>query len=272
MLKSRFNITEKEEAEEQEEYESQSEPSVSRRAEEAVQEFEHLEIRLERKLNRSEVSVRLGHLGKTADGDGYAYLKATCTGMGLTDIRALAAFEHLQFVDVSDNLLTIEALQVVTKLPFLVLLHADRNRLSSASLARSRYLQVVILNHNNIRSVHDVHQPELSTLEVGYNKVEKIEFNSRMPTLKCLDFRYNLIADVSNLDFPNLDSLYLAGNKITSLAGIERLTNLRILHMRNNPIALLNGFDQTLAKLQYINLRNCKVATLKQIRKLQVRI
>lgn len=188
----------------------------------------------------------------------------------MTDIKAITAFEHLQIVDLTDNLLTTEALQVVAKLPFLVLLHTDKNRLNSAALPKSRYLQVVIMNHNNIKSVHDVYQPELSTLEIGYNKLEKIEFKNRMPTLRCLDFRYNLIADITNFEFPNLDSLYLAGNKITSLMCIGNLINLRILHLRNNPIASLNGFDPTLTKLQYVNLRNCKVATLKQVKKLQV--
>ncbi|CAK1582280.1 unnamed protein product [Parnassius mnemosyne] len=260
MLKSHFNLTQrdKEGEEVEDEYESKSEHSK-----------ENELPKSERRLNRSEVSVRLSHLGKTADGDGYTYLKAKCTGMHLTDISAIVSFKHLQFVDVSNNLLTTEALQVVTKLPFLVLIHADKNRLDSASLKKAKYLQVIIMNYNNITSVNDVYQPELSTLEVGYNKVENIAFKNRMPTLKCLDFRYNLISNISDLNFPNLDSLYLAGNKIKSLIGLEKLINLRILHVRNNPIASLNGFDSGLTKLEYINLRNCKVGTLKQIKKLQ---
>lgn len=191
--------------------------------------------------------------------------------MQLTNIRAIASFKHLQFVDVSDNFLTTEALQVVTKIPFLVLIHADKNHLDSAYLKKSKYLQVIIMNSNNISSVFDVYHPELSTLEVGNNEIAKIDFRDRMPTLRCLDFRYNRISDISNLNFPNLDSLYLAGNKISSLVGIENLVNLRILHVRNNPIKLLNGFNADHTKLQYINLRNCKVTTMMQVKKLQVR-
>lgn len=131
-------------------------------------------------------------------------------------------------------------------------------------------MQVIIMNNNFLTSVHDVYQPELSTLEVGYNKIKKIEFDYKMPNIKCLDFRHNLIQDINNLDFPNLDSLYLAGNQITSLIGIELLVNLRILHVRNNPIKLLNGFDPGLKKLQYLNLRYCRVATLRQVKKLRV--
>lgn len=190
--------------------------------------------------------------------------------MKLTDINAMKCFKHLQFVNVSDNYLTLDALQALTELPFLVLIHADKNLLNSAALTRMKYLQVIIMNNNSISSVHDVYQPELNTLEIGYNKIRNVYFENRMPNLKCLDFRYNLIQDISDFNFPNLDSLYLAGNRITILVGIEKLVNLRILHVRNNPIKLLNGFEPGLLKLQYINLRNCRVKTLKQIKKLKV--
>ncbi|CAH3891090.1 unnamed protein product [Pieris brassicae] len=103
-------------------------------------------------------------------------------------------------------------------------------------------------------------------------RLNKGEINSRLGVLGKIASGdgYNFIEDISNIDFPNLDSLYLAGNKITSLLGIERLKNLRILHVRNNPIKLLNGFDSEHKKLQYVNLRNCKVSTLKQVKKLRV--
>lgn len=191
--------------------------------------------------------------------------------MRLTNINALKCFQHLQFVDVSRNNLDLEGLQAVTALPFLVLLQADKNRIESAALNKTKYLQVIILNNNHLTSVEDVYQPELCTLEAGYNQITKVSFINKMPNLKCLDFRYNILRDIDGFDFPNLDSLYLAGNKINSLVGLEILVNLRILHVRNNPIRFLNGFESELTKLAYINLRNCKVGTLRQIKKLRVR-
>ncbi|XP_030035386.1 leucine-rich repeat-containing protein 23-like [Manduca sexta] len=224
----------------------------------------------ERKLNKSEVSIRLSMLGKTAEGDGYTYLKATLTDMKLTDITAIKSFKHLQFLNVSNNFLDLEALQVITQLQFLILIQADKNNLYSVALKKMKYMQVMIMNNNNVSSVHDVFQPELSTLELAYNKIQKVRFDSKMSNIKCLDFRYNIIDDIGDINFPNLDSLYLAGNKITSLVGIEKLVNLRILHVRYNPIRTLNGFVPELKKLQYINLRNCKIASLKQVKKLKV--
>lgn len=200
----------------------------------------------------------------------YTYLKATITGLGLTNLDAIKCYHHLQFLDVSNNHLTLTSLQPVTKLPYLVLIQADKNALQSAALTKCKYLQVIIINFNNLTSVHDVYQPELSTLEVGNNIIQKIQFDKKMPNIKCLDFHNNLIEHIEGLDFPLLDSLYLAGNRIKSLVGLEKLVNLRTLHVRNNPIRLLDGFGPGLTKLKYINLRNCKVSTLKQIKKLRV--
>ncbi|XP_045781586.1 leucine-rich repeat-containing protein 23-like [Maniola jurtina] len=273
MLKSHFNIAKQHDIELEELPEDAPEEVPGEAPEETEDELEEnaqITFSSERRLNRSEVSVRLSLLGKTAEGDGYTYLKASCTGMNLTNISAIKSFQHLQFVDVSNNSLDLESLQEVTELPFLILIHADKNLLNSAALKKMKYMQVMIMNNNSITSVHDVYQPELCTLEVGYNKIKKIQFDYKMPNIKCLDFRYNLVQDISDFDFPNLDSLYLAGNKITTLVGIERLVNLRILHVRNNPIKLLYGFHPGLKKLQYLNLRNCRVASLRQVKKLRV--
>lgn len=190
--------------------------------------------------------------------------------MSLTDIVAIKCFRHLQFVDVSNNFLDLDSMQAVTELPCLVLLHADKNILHSAALKKTKYLQVLILNYNHLTSVHDVFQPELSTLEAGYNKIHRVAFENRMPNIKCLDFRYNFLQDIADFNFPNLDSLYLGGNKIKNLVGLERLVNLRILHVRYNPIRALDGFDAGLTKLNYVNMRNCKITTLKQVKKLRV--
>ncbi|XP_059060685.1 leucine-rich repeat-containing protein 23-like isoform X2 [Achroia grisella] len=222
MLKSHFNLRPDDSGEQEETVEEEQ-------ASEAAE--EEKVVHPVRKLNRFEVCGRLSLLGKTAEGDGYTYLKAKCTGMSLTDISGLKYYKHLQFVDVSDNHLDLDALQVLTDLQFLVLIHADKNILHSAALKKMKYLQVIIMNYNLITSVHDIYQPELSTLEVGYNKIERVSFDNRMPNIKCLDFRYNTIEDISNLDFPKLDSLYLAGNKITSLV----LTALDTLVMKGCP-------------------------------------
>ncbi|XP_035436939.1 leucine-rich repeat-containing protein 23-like isoform X2 [Spodoptera frugiperda] len=190
--------------------------------------------------------------------------------MNITRIDVIRSYKHIMFLDVSNNLLDLDALQVVTQLPNLILIHADENRIASAGLKQMKYLQVIIFNNNQITSLADVFQEQLSTLELGFNKIKTIDFKFKMPTMRVLDLRNNLITEIPPLEFPKLDSLYLAGNKIKTLAGIELLVNLRVLHVRNNPIRYLDGFNEDHTKLQYINLRNCRVTTLRQVRKLKV--
>ncbi|CAH0406646.1 unnamed protein product [Chilo suppressalis] len=268
MLRSRLNLVESTEELTHGEYGEEG-GEISESRDEAVVEEEKI-VYPSRPVRRHDIIAGLGLLGKTAEGDGYTYLKVTLNGLKLTDLSLLTSYKHLQYVDVSNNNLESEALQVLADLPFLVLVHADKNVLHSAALKRMKYLQVLIMNHNLITSVNDVYQPELCTLEVGYNKINRVTFTNKMPHIKVLDFRYNFIEDIADFNFSNLDSLYLAGNKITSLQGLERLVNLRILHMRNNPIKSLDGFHECLTKLQYVNLRNCKVLTLRQVKKLKV--
>ncbi|XP_011564278.3 leucine-rich repeat-containing protein 23 [Plutella xylostella] len=233
--------------------------------------YEETSEHVARKLFKSEVSVRLSMIGKTAEGDGYTYVKAICTNMGLTNIDAMLSFKHLQYIDVSHNKLTLVNLQVLTKLPYVLFLQADDNKLDSAALNPMEYLQVIVMNYNKITSVSDVYQPELSTLELGHNKIDEVKFERKLTKLRCLDLRYNNIKVMSDIcDLQCLDSLYLAGNKVKSLAGLDKLENLRILHLRFNPLKKLNGLNKNNRKLQYINLRSCMVGTLKQIKKLKV--
>ncbi|XP_022819294.1 leucine-rich repeat-containing protein 23-like [Spodoptera litura] len=258
MLKSHFNLVGTDSESEEEVIEAEV-------IEESVE--EELPPRL---LQRSEVCTRLSMLGKTASGDGYTFLKCKLVGMRMTSIDAIKCYKHIMFLDVSNNYLDLHALQVITQLPNLILIHADENRLTSAGLKQMRYLQVIIFNNNQITSLEDVFQEQLSTLELGFNKLTKIDFKPKMPTMRVLDLRNNLITEIPPLEFPRLDSLYLAGNKIKTLTGIELLVNLRVLHVRNNPIRYLDGFNENQTKLQYINLRNCRVTTLRQVKKMKV--
>lgn len=63
----------------------------------------------------------------------------------LTDVRTILNFKHVLFVDVSGNYLTLDALQVLTEMPYLVLLKAERNLVESAALQRMPFLQVGII-------------------------------------------------------------------------------------------------------------------------------
>lgn len=118
----------------------------------------------EKILSFDEASRCLSVLGKDESGSRYAYLMITvtdryhkteksflCGGKNsflrkLTNVRTILNFKHVLFVDVAGNFLDLDALQVLTELPYLILLKADRNITESAALNPAPFLQV---NHTD---------------------------------------------------------------------------------------------------------------------------
>ncbi|XP_044263080.1 leucine-rich repeat-containing protein 23-like [Tribolium madens] len=230
------------------------------------------EVIKEKKLTFEEASKCLNTLGKDETGSRYAYLMITASNRKLTDVSIILRFKHVLFLDLSGNYLTTDALQVLTEMPFLILLKAERNRVDSAALKPMPYLQVLALNQNQIKQVGNIDQPLLDCLEMNYNDIYNTEFETaNLKQLKQLEMRSNLLFEISGFYPPNLRKLYMAANKITTINSPEfaKLAYLEILHLRENNIQNLDGFSEAQTSLKYINLRNNKIEKFKEFRKLQ---
>lgn len=224
----------------------------------------------EKKLTFPEASKCLCILGKDESGVRYAYLMLSVAEKFLTDIEIISNFKHVLYVDLSGNFLNLEALQPVCKLPYLLYLKAERNKIESAALTPMPYLQVLILSKNQITETCDINQPILETLDLGYNEIYTVQFDrERLENLKELSLHANHLLDTSGMYPLRLENLYLACNKITKIhRDLNTLTNLQVLHLRDNSIRKLNGFSDQLANLTYLNLRNNKINKVRQFRKL----
>lgn len=108
---------------------------------------------VEKKLSFEEASNSLNTLGKDESGIRYAYLMITATDKKLTDVSVILNFKHVLFLDLSGNLLNLEALQVLANMPFLIMLKADRNRVESAALDTIPYLQVLKPSNDKFKSM-----------------------------------------------------------------------------------------------------------------------
>ncbi|ENN75360.1 hypothetical protein HUJ04_006579 [Dendroctonus ponderosae] len=226
---------------------------------------------VEKKLTFEEASKCLNTLGKDESGIRYAYLMITATDKKLTDISIILNFKHVLFLDLSGNYLNLEALQVLAKMPFLLMLNANRNRVESGALDTMPYLQTLCLNINKIEETYDISQPMLETLELEFNQIFTAQFdNEKLPHLLELDLKGNHLIDLSGLYPESLERLFVAQNKITRLndLALSKLTNLTTLHLRDNKIRKLNGFSEFLTKLSYLNLRNNNITKVRQFRKL----
>lgn len=225
----------------------------------------------EKKLTFDEASKCLNTLGKDESGVRYAYLMITATEKKLTDISIVVNFKHVLFLDVSDNFLNVDAFQVLSGMPFLLYLRAERNRLESADLDPMFYLQCMILNKNQITETCDVNQPSLEILELQDNLIYTIQLDrERLSNLKMLNLRGNQLIDFSGTYPSSLEKLYLNQNKISKIvADFSQLANLTVLHLRDNQIKKLSGFTDQLANLTYLNLRNNKINKVREFRRLQ---
>ncbi|XP_076260575.1 leucine-rich repeat-containing protein 23-like [Rhynchophorus ferrugineus] len=225
----------------------------------------------EKKLTFEQASRCLDKLGKDESGARYAYLMITAVDMKLTDVSIILSFKHVLFVDLSGNFLNLDALQVLCKMPFLILLKADRNRVESGSLNSMPYLQMLSLNINKIEETYDIAQPMLETLNLEFNQIFTAQFEKeRLQNLKELNLKGNHLMDISGSYPDTVERLFLAQNKITRLSGLitTKLINLTTLHLRDNKIRKLSGFSEDFSKLEYLNLRNNNVTKLRQFRKL----
>ncbi|CAI8048087.1 Nischarin [Geodia barretti] len=94
---------------------------------------------------------------------------------------------------------------------------------------------------NNITSIDTSLQllPALTSLDLSYNYIERLENLTGLPNLKVVDLSYNKVADVKDLHLTigNVSKLALAHNLITSLEGLDRCLSLAYLDLSSNQIA-----------------------------------
>ncbi|CAH1967970.1 unnamed protein product [Acanthoscelides obtectus] len=224
----------------------------------------------EKKLTFEEASRCLNTLGKDESGVRYAYLMLSATERKLTDISTVANFKHLLFIDVSGNYLNTEAMYVLTQVPFLLYLRAERNVLESAGFRIAPYLQVLILNMNQITETCDINQPMLELLELGENLIYTAQFDPEgLPNLKELSLHNNHLIDTSGVFPTSLEKLYLNKNKIMKInSNFPKLPNLTVLNLRDNGIRKLGGLSENLPNLVYLNVRCNKITKVRQFRKI----
>lgn len=78
----------------------------------------------------------------------------------------------------------------------------------------------------------------------------------------------NMYCFLSGICCPSLVHLFLAENRIEKIKDLEFLVNLKTLHLRSNELTSLDGFSKECRSLNYINLRDNKLAKISELRKL----
>ncbi|NXU12081.1 LRC23 protein, partial [Pardalotus punctatus] len=189
---------------------------------------------------------------------------------GLTDISLLKRFLHLRYVDLSKN--KLRDLSPLSSLTQLLWLKVDRNLLTSASMVKLPYLQVISFDHNRIINMEGITHPLLANLSLKGNKIQTVQglSHDQLFSLEVLELRGNKLKTTAGLSLSKLKKLYLAQNTIESLEGLEESGQLETLHLRDNKLETLDGFSVSMTCLQYLNLRANGIHSIQEVEKLQV--
>ncbi|NWV75086.1 LRC23 protein, partial [Dasyornis broadbenti] len=189
---------------------------------------------------------------------------------GLTDISLLERFIHLRYVDLSKN--KLRDLSPLSSLTQLLWLKVDGNVLTSASMQKLPYLQVMSFDHNRIKDMEGITHPLLANLSLKGNKIQTVLdlSHDQLFSLEVLELRGNKLKTTAGLSLSKLKKLYLAQNTIGSLEGLEEFGQLETLHLRDNKLEALDGFSASMKCLQYLNLRSNGIRSIQEVEKLQV--
>lgn len=124
-----------------------------------------------------------------------------------------------------------------------------------------------IKNHNQFLSIPKQigDLTNLTTLDIGDNKIEKIENLSNLHQLNDLNLSFNKINKIEKLqELKNLSKLTLSVNQITSIENLESNTNLKEVWLNSNKISVIN-FPVKSVSLERLSLSYNQISKIENL-------
>lgn len=223
------------------------------------------------------MSKGLSQLGRTADGLLPAFLTATVRGTDLGNAAPLAAYPHLQSVQLPDNRIT--DLRGLANLQHLTHVDASGNKLTQvldlrpapAGGACAGNLRSADFSRNAVEMVRDLSPySRLTDLRLDYNRVERIGSGlAKLRLLKTLSLEHNKLVSLQGLEgLANLKELRISHNCLSSLEPLSGLSTLQVLSASHNKLAGLAGTDR-LGALRQLDVSNNLIGSLEELSGLQ---
>lgn len=133
------------------------------------------------------------------------------------------------------------------------------------------------LGNNQITSISEDFSclKNLSELNLGFNKINKIQNVRQLTWLSKLDLGNNKLTRIEGLDtLQRLQSLHLGYNQITSTAGLEKLVNLSSLQLQHNQLTDISDVSHLVnletLKLEFNKLTDEDVIFIPSLKKLKI--
>jgi len=254
------------------EEEGEAEKSIEVPDEDDLNEEPRIDLDAERKKIHEIFKAGLTKIGKTHNGDGYAFMDLSAPGKGLSNLfDILKAYPHLRYIDVSQN--QIEEIKSVNYIPYLLKINASSNLITSLKAfkdpATLTFLQVLDLSKNRITKFSAIQLPKLKRLNLNYNLIDSCDEFEGHPNLELLELRKNKLVNCDGLtNILSLSELYLDENQITDFNGLKNLPALKRLHLRMNQVEVFNLPLPELPSIHHLNLRENKIGNFKELEKL----
>jgi len=225
----------------------------------------------EKKRIHEILKTGLSQIAKTFDNSAYAYTKLDLNEKELKELfDLLKNYPHLKYINIAQN--EIQDIQTVASIPHLLSLNASTNLINSLEVFTNPnvlpFLQILNLSNNKIKHFPAIQLPRLKKLNLNENGIDSCEDLQGHPALEVLELRKNKLKSCDGIkDMPKLRELYLAENKIKDLHGLDNLPSLQTLHLRQNLIKRIMKPFPELTSLHHFNLRENRIAEVKQIKK-----
>lgn len=179
--------------------------------------------------------------------------------------KSMDEVREVRKVDFSiNNIIDVSAFKDMQQIMYLNL---ARNKIKALAIFTQEEmfpnLKWLDVSNNKISELPAIKLPKLEYLDVGFNKLEKVNDgwtgHPNIKIFKSVDNKFKSLTVFKQM--PQLTEFYLANNSISALTGWDQFPLLKKLHLRRNKV---EKYDEELPaheNLESINLRSNKVSS-----------
>jgi Leucine-rich repeat (LRR) protein len=233
-------------------------------------------------MDMSPDMLQLSQVGKTIDGEGFAYLQVDCVGKGAVNVDIIKDFEHLREIDFSDN--KIENVAPIAELVFALKLTLAKNQIVSIASWKPDALPHLLhcdLSGNRLAALPRLYLPALQTASFARNLITTCTEFDGHKTLRSLDLSENSLEHLSGLgNMPLLEMLNVSKNSVAavepeneeekgipakgvkSIDGLCALPSLKTLDISKNIFETLTGQWGEMEKLETLIVSENSIAAI----------